>query len=96
MNIPETLSETFIFVYFHNQNLRKSHPNGPNTFQKSHDTPHLQTWPPEDGAFLTEVFGSPEYWAPEVAACEYTLAADVWVGSLTPQFFHSIPQLNSN
>lgn len=51
---------------------------------------------PEDGAFLTEVFGSPEYWAPEVAACEYTLAADVWVGSLKPQLISSIPQLNSN
>ena len=40
----------------------------------------------EDGAFLTEVFGSPEYWAPEVAACEYTLAADVWAAGVVLWF----------
>ena len=64
------------------------------SFAHHHDASRLIS--PEDGAFLTEVFGSPEYWAPEVAACEYTLAADVWVGSLKPQLISSIPQLDSN
>lgn len=40
----------------------------------------------EAGAFLTEVFGSPEYWAPEVAECEYSFAADVWAAGVVLWF----------
>ncbi|CAK9059374.1 unnamed protein product [Durusdinium trenchii] len=40
----------------------------------------------EAGAFLTEVIGSPEYWAPEVAECEYSYAADVWAAGVVLWF----------
>ncbi|CAJ1353300.1 unnamed protein product [Effrenium voratum] len=40
----------------------------------------------EAGAFLGEVIGSPEYWAPEVAECEYSCAADVWAAGVVLWF----------
>ena len=40
----------------------------------------------EQGVCLTEVIGSPEYWALELAQCEYSYPADVWAAGVVLWF----------
>ena len=45
----------------------------------------------QEGVCLTEVIGSPEYWALEVAECEYSYPADVWAAGVVLWFAQTKP-----